>query len=533
MKKTLITAIAAVLSLSASAQFQQAPAFPGAEGFGRYTTGGRGGQIIHVTSLEDYCDSKDYSPTQTTDKAIPGTLRYAIRQQGPRIIVFDVAGTIHLKAPLKINNGDVTILGQTAPGDGICVADQTFNINCSNAIVRFIRCRMGDQGKRYFNKGEALTGAYQVVEDDAMNSYHKAGNECHNVIIDHCSMSWSTDECASFYGNKNFTLQWCIIGQSLRNSTHVKGRHGYGGIWGGENASFHHNVIHNNDSRNPRFDHGYVSPLAGPVDYINNTVFNWGIKSAYGGETAPDMEVKKINMIANYYKAGEFTRDSTKNSNLLFNPTAKCSNCNHADPEDVKVAQTYIKDNMINGRLVQPTAITIKPDKNYSYVQFMQKNYSKDRAGAVGEKYDFDKYNVVSTHAPQDAYDKALQYAGASYKRDALDQKVAEEIKSGQTAFWGHKYHTPGLIDSQTDAGGWPALSGTAAVDTDKDGIPDAWEDAHGLNKNDAADASAKTLDKKGYYTNIEVYANYLVQDITKAERAGAKETFEEYYPLK
>ena len=503
MKTLCLIATLFFCASTMQAQFLSAPAFPGAEGFGRYTTGGRGGQVIHVTNLND-------SGT--------GSLRAAIKTSGARIIVFDVAGIIELQSDLKIEKDNCTILGQTAPGDGICLRNYTFHINANNVIVRYIRCRMGDTEQN---------------ENDAMSASHKTGNYKKNIIIDHCSVSWCVDECASFYGNEDFTLQWCIMSESLRNSVHDKGSHGYGGIWGGDKASFHHNLLAHHDSRNPRFDHGYLAEHAGIVDYINNVVYNWGGNSTYGGENKSGLEPKKFNMINNYYKPGPYTL-TTSHANRLLNPTTKCSNCNSSDQYDVVPGKFYINGNKVNGTTVSLTTSStscsnISFDSGYNFNTFASNCLSDSRF--ISSDNDFNLYNTISTHSADDAFTKTVQYAGASLSRDAVDTRIANETTEGTFTYPGSNGSTNGLIDTQSDVGGWPTYSGTALTDTDNDGIPDDWETAHGLSNN-VNNAATYNLDSRGYYTDLEVYANYLVEDITKAERAGASASFEEYYPL-
>lgn len=441
-------------------------AFPGAEGGGKYATGGRGGVVIHVTTLTDEND-------KATGQPVPGSLRKALQMDGTRTIVFDVAGTINLTSALGIVSGNVTVAGQTAPGDGICIAGYPVIVKTSNVILRFLRFRMGDQNS---------------VEGDALSI-----NDHSNIIIDHCSFSWSTDECVSCYGNTDFTLQYCFITESLRKSVHVKGNHGYGGIWGGTNASFHHNLLAHHDSRNPRFDHSYVNNRCfGPVDYVNNVVYNWGSNSTYGGEGYD--QVRKINMVNNYYKYGP----ATSKKNRLVDPTVSCSFCSNG--HSLIPGKFWLEGNyMFNDPTV--TADNWKGSTQTS---------SSVRAT---ERWTEGLTRLTKEQSAEEAFETVLAKAGCSLHRDIIDARIADEVRNGTYTYNGSNGSTKGLIDSPKDVGGYPDLAtGEALADTDRDGMPDVWENANGLDKTSSKDGSLYTLDKN--YTNLEVYLNSLVQDL-------------------
>ncbi|MBO4670782.1 MAG: fibronectin type III domain-containing protein [Bacteroidales bacterium] len=463
--------------IPASEEDGRARAFPGAEGGGMWATGGRGGKILHVNSLED-----------TTKE---GTLRWAVTQNYPRIIVFDVAGIIELKSTLNINRNDVTIAGQTAPGDGICLKNYRVAINASNVVIRHIRCRMGDE---------------KQTEDDAMNIMSHENGQFKDIIIDHCSLSWSTDECASFYGMDNFTLQWCIISESLRNSIHGKGSHGYGGIWGGTNATYLHNLLAHHDSRNPRIDHDYVSTQKGPVSLVNNVVYNWGSNTCYGGESANNQGLfKQYNLICNYYKPGP----ATSSKKIWFiDPTTSCSNCSALGTGPIVPGHFYMTGNFMEG------------NASMSYDNWKGTTASSGTIATIRSETPF-------TYAPEtaymtllgagDAFDAVLGCAGAvgaSGNRDTVDERVTAETRNGTYSCKGSNGSSGGLIDSQTDAGGWPEYKGEASNDSDADGMPDWFEDQFGLAKFNPSDASAKSLDMHKRYTNIEMYLHYLVRHI-------------------
>lgn len=445
---------------------EKAFAFPGAEGFGKNTTGGRGGKVIKVTSLAD---------------AGAGTLRDAINQTGPRIIVFEVSGNIKLKSTLNIRNNDVTIAGQTAPGDGICVQDYDVVVDADNVIIRYMRFRMGDLAQR---ESDALWGRYHQ-----------------NIIIDHCSISWSIDEASSFYFNKNFTMQWCFITESLNKSFHEKADHGYGGIWGGSNVSFHHNLLAHHNSRNPRFNGGARSGMTNPfsdvaenVDYRNNVLYNWGDNSAYGGENG------NHNMVANYYKPGPGTPTSRNKRILEISMDANPS----INPPGF--GKFYIYGNYLHGN----TGIT---SDNWAGGVDLRPGVILSVAKATTAF----PYDTITQHTAEKAYDLVLAYGGCSLSRDAVDTRVVNEVKGGTVTFNGSKTGKKGILDSQTDAGGWPVLnSKPAPANTAGDGIADAWKTQKrlDLSKNVANGRNLSTA-----YDNLEVYINSLVEEITTKQK--------------
>lgn len=461
----LLTAI--FCGISNVAEAQNVISFPGAEGFGRYTTGGRGGKVYFVTKL--------------TDDGSEGTLRYALNQKGPRYIIFRTGGTIYLESPLKIREGNVTIAGQTAPGDGITVANYETFVAADNVIIRYMRFRMGDL-KNY--EGDAL-GARFIK----------------NLIVDHCSMSWSTDETVSIYANENTTLQWCIIAESLRNSVHQKGAHGYGGIAGGRFASFHHNVYAHHDSRNPRLGEyaGSKFALTDLTDFRNNVIYNWGHNSLYGGEGM------NVNIVNNYYKPGPATMTRKRIAAIDKNekPEAEVYNI---------WGKYYINGNVMEGS----PEVTGDNWTEGVFSQMNRYNLTDEDKNTIRIIRPHNISNNVKTHSSKEAYDRILKIGGASLVRDIIDLQILKDIKNGSFTHQGSKGSTNGIIDSQKDAGGFPDLkTGEPIIDLDMDGIPDQWEIRNKLDPK-TYNANGRDLDKN--YDNIEMYFNDIVQSITEAQ---------------
>lgn len=538
---------------TADALADNLPAFPGAEGFGRYTTGGRGGAVYHVTKLDD--DGSE------------GSFRWACNKSGVRTIVFDVSGTIYLKSALQLKKGNVTIAGQTAPGDGICIADYPFTIDSDNVIIRFMRFRLGN---RHVNKHEG----------DGLG-----GMDRKNIIVDHCSISWSIDECLSVYGSKNITLQWNIVSQSLKKSGHSKGSHGYGGNWGGSGATYHHNLLAHHDSRVPRLGPRPGTQKDERMDMRNNVMYNWGGNGCYGGEGMT------VNIAYNYYKPGPTTLKRTKamqyrlaapgirTVDYCLNKAAiaayyktatgtavtknDVSGFSDGTNNYVEISGTKYKIDMktnkidVGGKQVTVSWNDWKPMLHVWGKFYAEGNYNPKSADMNKDNFKYgianqidksgnDKtypgdnaikltvpmpFEGVTTHTAQDAYEKVLAYAGASLHRDWVDEQMVNDTRKGIATSTGSG-NTGGIINSQNDnkpAGApadwspWPDLvtdTSISVADTDGDGMPDYWEDANGLDKNNAADGNL--TDAEGY-TNLERYMNSLVADIMAKENEGGK----------
>lgn len=438
----------------------QVPAFPGAEGGGMFTTGGRGGRVIFVDNLNDKGD---------------GSLRKAIEAEGPRIVIFRVSGNIRLNKMLHIKHGDITIAGQTAPGDGICLENYGIRIDADNVIIRYLRVRPGDTAHE---------------ENDAAYAIGRK-----NIIIDHCSFSWANDEVASFYDNENFTLQWCIISESFYLSDHHKGEHGYGGIWGGWNASFHHNLLSDHTSRNPRLCGSRYSgrPDQEKADIRNNVIYNWGFNTIYGGEEG------YYNIVNNYFKPGPATDKSKQNRILDLTQYFYNKNIN---PDTLGAGWFFIDGNVMDGN----EKVT---QDNWKYG--VEGSGVDDEAKGRSKLMKPVEITSVNSTDARLAYQQVLKNAGASLKRDAVDLRIVDEVKTGMEQYGeSFKEGSNGIIDSQNDVGGWPVLKTKKyPKDSDQDGMPDKWEKKKQLNPNDSSDNIKFTLDKN--YTNIEVYINELV----------------------
>ena len=436
-------------------------AFPGAEGFGKYTTGGRGGKIFIVNNLNDNG---------------PGSFREAAEKNTPRIILFAVSGTIHLDSRLFIK-GNATIAGQTAPGDGICLADNSVQLNGDNIIIRYLRFRMGDK----FQRGGMVDGN---GGDDAFG-----GTRRKNIIIDHCSGSWSTDEVFSVYGGDSTTVQWNLITEPLNYSYHFeKGdtgyeHHGYGAIWGGKHSSYHHNLIAHCNSRTPRWDGTRNIPEEN-CDFVNNVIYDWGHNNVYAGEGG------NYNIINNYYKYGPSTSKSVLHR--IANPWNK--------PPSIGFGKWYVDGNYVDG----------SPEVTKD--NWLGVDVEKGTTSDVKVTSSPFALVAVNKQSAKDAYESVLKNVGAILpKRDTLDERIIKEVINRTGKMIDVQGNFPHGTAYEQTLTAWPTLKSLPAPkDSDGDGMPDDWEKQNGLNANDASDAPVIKLNK--FYTNIEVYLNSLVK---------------------
>lgn len=463
LRPVLVLAVSLLTWLApASADFL--PAFPGAEGHGARTVGGRGGRVLAVTNLDD---------------SGPGSLRAAVEAKGPRTIVFRVSGTIDLRSDLRIREPFVTIAGQTAPGDGITLKRHPLMIEADEVIVRHLRVRLGDESGK---TTDAISARYVK-----------------NLILDHLSASWSIDETLSVYHCEDVSVQWCIVSESLYQSHHTKGgSHGYGGIWGSNRSSYHHNLIAHHSSRNPRFASG-----CGFTDFRYNVVFNWGYQSIYGAEARqkgnPKFNFSTVNVVANTFQPGPATRPGAT-AHRIAEPSSR--------DRESDYGQWFVADNVMAGNAAVTAdnwAGGVQPQDGDAFIRVVK----------------LDRPWPSAPLAPQsaaEAYEAVLAHAGASRPaRDTVDARIVEEVRTGRATFEGPAYRAKyrraadapptGIIDTPAHVGGWPELrSALAPADSDRDGLPDDWELRHKFDPANPAD-SAADADGDGY-TNLEEHLN-------------------------
>jgi hypothetical protein len=455
------------------------PAFPGAEGGGKYSFGGRGGKVLVVTNLND--DG-------------PGSFRWACEQGGARIVVFNVAGIIHLKSPVIIRAPYITIAGQSAPGDGVCIAGESVWINTHDVVIRYMRFRRGitNVGRR----------------DDAIG-----GNPVGNIMIDHVSASWGGDENISIYrhmyndstgsqeqklGTVNITIQNSIFSECLDTWNHA-----FGSTLGGENCSFMRNLWANNTGRNPSIGWN------GIFNFVNNVIFNWVHRSVDGGDYRAG-----YNIINNYYKPGPATPRNSPVGHRILKPESgrsklpyKVYGRAYVNGNIVEGYDAVSKDNWNGGVQVENL-----PDAG-PYMPYMR----------VNKPLPMPELSILDAKA---AYQYVLDNVGATLPvRDPVDKRIVEQVRTGKIKYadnvklpetqFEHRRlpkdsYKIGIITDISQVGGYPEYKGTPYQDSDNDGMPDAYEKKNGLDPNNAADASQYAADKSGY-TNIEVYLNSLV----------------------
>lgn len=471
-------------------------AFPGAEGFGKYTSGGRGGKVVYVTTLAD-----------DKDGATEGSLRWAMKQypDEPITVCFAVTGEIRLVKDLRINRKNYTIAGQTAPGVGIVITHNKVNCGGSeNFIIRNIRFRIG---------------SYNT--DSVFITQNAFGAEnCSHYIIDHCEFGWSSEENMNTYDSHFITVQYCIVHEGLNKSDHPKGARGYGCQWGGSPATYHHNLLVNNNKRSCRFNGAQSNDYVVYLDYINNVQYNFegGSNGCYGGENTAKLDsgeynglnsAHECNFINNYYKVGPNTTNSTK---LFFMSSYARSGATSWAP-----AQWYLSGNIFDGA----PAIT---ENNWKGVKSENSKYPLDTLrvdslirpktpwwrwtqDSIYGRYDFDMYAyaVETYETAEEAFETVTDTAG-TFPRDHVGKRLAADTKAGTYTYVGSRTGKKGIIDVETDAEGFYDYTQVAPLtDTDKDGMPDEWEIANGCNPN-VADNNVRHASG---YTMLEMYLDY------------------------
>ena len=470
------------------------PAFPGAEGGGMYTIGGRGGKVLTVTNLNDSGE---------------GSFRWACEQGGARIVVFNVSGIIKLETPIVVRAPYITIAGQTAPGDGVCIAGQSFQIDTHDVIIRHMR----------FRRGETM-------------SWHRedsfGGNPVGNIMIDHCSCTWGLDENISFYRHmydpseglyQARSEKYPTVNVTIQNTISAKAldtyNHSFGSTLGGENATFMRNLWASNVGRNPSVGWN------GVFNFVNNVLFNWHMRTVDGGDYSA-----MFNMINNYYKPGPATPKNSPVSHRILKPESGRSK----HPYKV-YGRVYAHGNIMEGNA------EVTADNWNGGIQIEDKHNTGDYTEQMRSNKPF-AMPYVKIMSATEAYEYVLNNVGATIPcRDRVDEILVNEVRTGEIYYekklskenpygdtWGlaEKSQNPdgtfryrrmgndsykqGIITDPRQMGGYPEYKGEPYVDTDKDGMPDAWEEQNGLNPNDASDANGDCTGDG--YTNIEKYIN-------------------------
>jgi len=471
----MVFLLAVVLQVNA----QDTPAFPGAEGYGKYATGGRGGRVIYVTHNKDSQDK--------FSAGYKGSLRAALETEGsdPITIVFKCGGAISLQGAISCTRSNITLAGQTALGDGICVKGYGLKFSGNNIIVRHMRVRVGDD----------------IQQNDPALTFSNGKL----AIFDHCSFSWSLEENVNITDVDSVTFQWCINSESLYHSFHDKGDRGYAAQWGGEHSSYHHNLLAHHVSRMPRQNGNTSNDYQLTWDYRNNVHYNWGNPDAfYGGGIEQNGGFCHSNLINNYYNPGPATT-TNKSSQYFCSPSGgRPAVTGEGNEYEFGYGLWYLDGNVMYDN----------PDKtnnNWLGLNGPTEHY----ADGIFE------VDPITTTSADLAYLQVLLNAGAtSPVRDEIDLRIIEEVTNGNANFGGVYGSMKGIIDADDDLkpadadASWTAwdiyekiLYTQAPLDTDEDGIPDEWEDANGLDKDDINDG--KLILESGY-SNLEVYLNEL-----------------------